>query len=132
MEIVREPENSENTVTTTTIICNNYLHYHAANQYTVTADRKSACRSLQKTDDLDLIERAAPTGDDTITALGESYRQVRKKICYPKLNYLATNHQRLFSFYDVLLSSDECEENQTNPWEILPARSVHHIFQHST
>lgn len=77
MEVVREPEKIENT-TATTIICNNYLHYHAANQYTVNADRKSACRSLQKTDDLDLIERAVSTADDTITAIGEPYRQVRK------------------------------------------------------
>ncbi|XP_021918235.1 dipeptidase 1-like isoform X2 [Zootermopsis nevadensis] len=74
MEVVREPEKFENT-TATTIICNNYLHYHAANQYTVNADRKSACRSLQKTDDLDLIERAVSTADDTITAIGEPYRQ---------------------------------------------------------
>jgi hypothetical protein len=77
MVVVREPENSENTAATTTVICNNYLHYHAANQYVVTADRMSASKSLQQTDDLDLIERAVSIGDDTITAIGEPYRQVR-------------------------------------------------------
>jgi hypothetical protein len=84
MEVVREPENSGNTAATTTIICNNYLHYHAANQFVVTAERKSAGRCVQKIDDLDLIERAVSTGDDTITAIGEPYRQVRK-IYYLKL-----------------------------------------------
>ncbi|XP_069701400.1 dipeptidase 1-like isoform X2 [Periplaneta americana] len=75
MEVVGEPEKSGNTTATTTIICNNYLHYHAGNQYVVTADRKTACRSLQKIDDLDLIERAVTAGEETITASGEPYRQ---------------------------------------------------------
>ncbi|PSN57694.1 hypothetical protein C0J52_00319 [Blattella germanica] len=74
MEVVGETEKGGNTTSTTTIICNNYLHYHANNKFVVTADRKAACRSLQKIDDLDLIERAVTT-DDTITASGEPYRQ---------------------------------------------------------
>ena len=74
MEVIGEADNRANTATTTTIICNNYLHYHAANQYVLTADRK---RSVQKLEDLDLIERAVSIGDDTIIATGEPYKQVR-------------------------------------------------------
>jgi hypothetical protein len=72
MEVVGETENSGNT---TTIICNNYLHCHAANQYVVTAERK---RSVQKSDDLDLIERAVCSADDTIIATAQTYRQVSR------------------------------------------------------
>lgn len=75
MEVIGEADNSANTAATTTIICNNYLHYHAANQYVLTADRK---RSVQKFEDLDLIERAVSTGDDTIIVTGQPpYKQVR-------------------------------------------------------
>jgi len=74
MEVIGETDNRANTAATTTIICNNYLHYHAANQYVLTADRK---RSVQKLEDLDLIERAVSFGDDTIIATGEPYKQVR-------------------------------------------------------
>jgi uncharacterized protein YjlB len=74
MEVIGEPDNRANTAATTTIICNNYLHYHAATQYVLTADRT---RSVQKYEDLDLIERAVSTGDDTIIATGEPYGQVR-------------------------------------------------------
>jgi len=74
MEVIGEADNRANTATTTTIICNNYLHYHAANQYVLTADRK---RSVQKLEDLDLIERAVSIGDDTIIVTGEPYKQVR-------------------------------------------------------
>jgi hypothetical protein len=73
MEVVGETENSGNT---TTIICNNYLHYHAGNQYVVTAERK---RSLQKIDDLDLIERAVCSADETIVATAQPNRQVSTK-----------------------------------------------------
>jgi hypothetical protein len=72
MEIVGETENTGNT---TAIICNNYLQYHAASQYAVTAESK---RSLQKTDDLDLIERAVCSADDIITAAAQSYKQVSR------------------------------------------------------
>lgn len=70
MEVVGETENSGNT---TTIFCNNYLHYHAGNQYVVTAERK---RSLQKIDDFDLIERAVSSADETIIATAQPNRQV--------------------------------------------------------
>jgi hypothetical protein len=72
MEIVGETENSGNT---TAIICNNYLQYHAASQYAVIAENK---RSVHKTDDLDLIERAVCSVDDTIIAAAQSYKQVSK------------------------------------------------------
>ena len=58
---------------TTTIICNNYLHYHASNKFVVT---KSSCRSLHKIDDLDLIERAVTSVDDSVP-VADTYRQVR-------------------------------------------------------
>jgi CTP-dependent riboflavin kinase len=80
MAVVGEPENSGNATATTTIICNNYLHYHAASQYALTSGRKSACRSIQKLDDLDLIERAVSNGDDTITITAEPYGQVRTDV----------------------------------------------------
>lgn len=70
MEVAGETENSGNT---TTIFCNNYLHYHAGNQYVVTAERK---RSLQRIDDLDLIERAVSSADETIIATAQPNRQV--------------------------------------------------------
>jgi predicted ATP-dependent serine protease len=72
MEVIGEADNRANA--TTTIICNSYLHYHAANQYVLTADRK---KSVQKFEDLDLIERAVSTGDDTIIVTGDPYKQVR-------------------------------------------------------
>ena len=74
MEVIGEADNRANKAATTTIICNNYLHCHAANQYVSTADRK---RSVQKLEDLDLIERAVSIGDDTIIVTGEPYKQVR-------------------------------------------------------
>jgi len=77
MEVIGEADNRANTAATTTIICNNYLHYHAANQYVLTTDRK---RPVQKLEDLDLIERAVSIGDDTIIATGEPYKQVRTNI----------------------------------------------------
>jgi uncharacterized protein YjlB len=86
MEVIGEPDNSASTTATTTIICNNYLHYHAANQYVLTADRK---RSLQKLDDLDLIERAVSTGDEVIVTTGHPYQQVSTNTLL-KSSYLVT------------------------------------------
>ncbi|KAJ9589504.1 hypothetical protein L9F63_017289, partial [Diploptera punctata] len=73
MEGVGEADKGGNT-STTTIICNNYLHNHASNKFVVTTDRKASCRSLYKIDDLDLIERAVTSVDDTVP-VSDTYRQ---------------------------------------------------------